>query len=217
MVLNKEINFPLFSLTWCMGGSYTPIGLCWTLHRPWSACSLAFLTTMRFVWDYYNCTITDCVPFSSVFLPPSLPGSELQSSAWGFPYWLLHCVHDLCGAEPLHLCHSGGIQSRADTSPGTCPCWVYTCCRRSILWIDTPWVIHITHCSCSRLKRMRLWTWCWWNSAVYLDSNIRIKGVTAWLRGQLSHLLQIMDCRQFLLGTFVRVEMLLYCQAEVKH
>lgn len=36
-----------FSQTWCTGGSYTPIGLCWMLLKPWSACSLGFLTTMR--------------------------------------------------------------------------------------------------------------------------------------------------------------------------
>lgn len=122
-VINTAINFLLFSLTWCMGGSYTPIGLCWMPHRPWSACSLAFLTTKRFVWDCYKCTTADCDswPFLSVFLPPHPSGSELQPSAWCFPHRLLHCVHDLCGAEPLHLCHPGGVQSRADTSQGNSP------------------------------------------------------------------------------------------------
>lgn len=47
--INTGMNCLLFSQTSCMGGSYTLIGLCWMLHRPWSACSLAFLTTKRFV------------------------------------------------------------------------------------------------------------------------------------------------------------------------
>lgn len=40
---------PPFRLIWCMGGSCTPIGLCWMLRRRWSACSLVFLTTKRSV------------------------------------------------------------------------------------------------------------------------------------------------------------------------
>lgn len=55
-VADTEVNFVLYSLTWCMDGSCTPIGLCWLPHRPWSACSLVFLITKRFVWDYLTIT-----------------------------------------------------------------------------------------------------------------------------------------------------------------
>lgn len=57
-------------------------------------------------------------PSSALCLPPDPSGAELQSSSWGLSHWLLHRVHDLCGAESLHLCHSGGFQSGADTSQG---------------------------------------------------------------------------------------------------
>lgn len=77
--------------------------------------------------------------------------------------------------------------------------------RNSLTWLDT--VIYITLCSYSHQKRMRLWTWCWWNSAVCLESNVRNKVATAQLRGQLFLLLQTMDSQRFLLGQFVRVEM----------
>lgn len=231
MVTNTKFNSLLLSLTWCMGGSYTPIGLCWMLHRPWSACSLAFLTTKRFVWHYY-CTTADYVNwlFFSVFLAPVPSGSELQSSAWCFPHRLLHCVYDLCGAEPLHLRHSGGIQSRADTSQGNSIMLSLKCLiihvlekvrsyhyRNSLPWLVIPCVIHITHFSYSLQKRRRLWTWCWWNSAVCLDSNVRNKVVTAWLRGRLFHLLQTMGSQRFLLGILMRVERFLYSQTEVFH
>lgn len=121
--INTDTNFLFFSPTWCMGGSYTPIVLCWMRHRPWSACSLAFLTMKRLVWGCYECTTGDhdCWAFFSASLPTDPSGSELQSSAWSFPHRLVHRVHDLCGAEPLHLCHSGGIQPRADPSQGNSP------------------------------------------------------------------------------------------------
>ena len=122
-------RFLFFSLTWCMAGSFTPIELWWILRRPWSACSLAFLTMKRSVWDYNNCSTADLDSrtFFSVFLPSDPAGSGLQSSAWSFSHRLLHCVHDLCGAEPVHLCNSGGIHSRADPSQGN---WLsLTYCR----------------------------------------------------------------------------------------
>lgn len=54
VAINTGLNSLLFSLIWCMGGSCTHIGLCWILHRPWSVCNLAFLTTTRLVqlWVY---------------------------------------------------------------------------------------------------------------------------------------------------------------------
>lgn len=108
------------SPTWCTAGSCTRTGLCWMQHRPWSACSSAFLTTRRLVWGWSDCIAAECESwlFLSVCLLPPSSGSELQSSAWCFPHWLLHRIYDLCGAEPLHLRHSSGIQSRADTSQG---------------------------------------------------------------------------------------------------
>lgn len=121
MIFHTEVNSLLFfSLTWCMAGSFTPTGLCWMQHRPWSACSLAFLTMKRLALDNYNCTTADYDSWAlfSVYLPPDPSGAELQSSSWGLSHRLLHRVHDLCGAESLHLCHSGGIQSGADTSQG---------------------------------------------------------------------------------------------------
>lgn len=58
---------------------------------------------------------TDCCCSVGPFYPT---GSELQSRAWCFPHWLLYCVHDVCCAEPLHLSHPCGVQSRANLPQG---------------------------------------------------------------------------------------------------
>lgn len=122
---NKEIICIIFSLIWCMAGSCTHIGLCWMLLRPWSACSLAFSTMKRPVFRLLWFWLIDrkknnsCCLFC-LFLCYLL-GTWLQSSTWCIPHWLLHCVYDLRGAQPLHLCHFGGVQSRANTSQGKSP------------------------------------------------------------------------------------------------
>lgn len=74
--------------------------------------------------------------------------------------------------------------------------------RNNLSRLDTS--LHITLCSYSHQRRMRLWTWCWWNSAVCLDSNVRNKVASAQLRG---HPLQIMVSRWFLLGIFMTAKM----------
>ncbi len=75
-----------------------------------------------------------------------------------------------------------------------------------VTWYFLP--ICIIHCYCSRQRRMRLWTWCWWNSAVCLDLNVRNKMATASLRDLLFHLFQLMDFQQFPLEIFIRVKMI---------
>lgn len=124
-------NFLLCSLTWCMGGSCTPIGLCLMLQWLWSTCSLVFLTMKRLVWGNHNCIAAHfgSSAFFTAFLPSGPSGSELQSSAQCFPHWVLHRVHDLCGAEPFHLCHPGGICSGADTSQGNSPTQSLICLK----------------------------------------------------------------------------------------
>lgn len=193
------------------------------LCRPWSACSLVFLTMKRSVWDNHNSTTAHfcCSSSFTIVLASGPTGTKLQSSARCFPHRVLHRVYDLCGAEPLHLRHSGGIHSGADTSQGNSPtpglkcCWCYcsvpveawllTCLFvffNDLRWNNNPWVILNAHCSCSRQKRMRLWTWCLWKSAVCLESNVR-KKETAWPGGQTRRLRQITHSQLFLLGTFM--------------
>lgn len=123
VVTDTEVNFLFSSLTWCMAGSCTPIGLCLMPCRPWSACSLVFLTMKRSVWDNHNSTTAHicCSSSFTIVLASGPTGTELQSSARCFPHRVLHRVYDLCGAEPLHLRHSGGIHSGADTSQGNSP------------------------------------------------------------------------------------------------
>lgn len=53
-----------------------------------------------------------------VWYPCYISGSQLQSGAWRLSHWLLHCVHDLRGVEPLYFGHPGGIQSGANISQG---------------------------------------------------------------------------------------------------
>lgn len=87
------------------------------------------------------------------------------------------------------------------------------------------WVINVrdvnirfltgSHAYCSLFlshqKRMRLWTWCSWNSAVYLDSNVRNKWATARLGDRLFHLFQ--QHLQILLEISMRADMSHYSQS----
>lgn len=45
-------------------------------------------------------------------------GSGPLPLAWLVTFWLLHCVHDVCGAQSPHLSDSRRIQPGANTSQG---------------------------------------------------------------------------------------------------